>query len=195
MFFPVATKWNTTAIRRFVYLDFGSRKASPRDSTKMKVEHTGFYSRVQEKFLTSLTCFQTLHPRYAWVIITVFVSLWIRSPFLFSRVLFMSGFNVLLKHSYTLHVPFFAYSFFGSFSLTYNGNNNNNNNNNNNLIYRCFSTEPIALYNSEWSRKVSNIRILKKRNNEWFLQFKEISKKVRLKSGFKRFCWLAKFYT
>ena len=117
----------------------------------------------------------------------------IRSPFSHTRVLFMSGCNVLLKHSYTLHVPFFAYSFFGSFSLTYNGNNNNNNNNN--LIYRCFSTEPIALYNSEWSRKVSNIRSLKKRNNEWFLQFKEISKKVRLKSGFKRFCWLAKFYT
>ena len=177
---------------RFVYLYFGSRKASPRDSTKMKVEYTGFYSRVQEKFLTPLTCFQTLHPRCAWVITTIFVSLSIRSPFSHTRVLFMSFCNVLLKHSYTLHVPFFAYSFFGSFSLTYNGNNNNNNNN---LIYRCFSTEPIALYNSEWSRKVSNIRSLKKRNNEWFLQFKEISKKVRLKSGFKRFYWLAKFYT
>ena len=34
--------------RRFVYLVFGLRKASPRDSTKVKVEHAGFLSSVQE---------------------------------------------------------------------------------------------------------------------------------------------------
>ena len=28
----------------FVYLFFGLRKVSPRDSTKVKVEHAGFYS-------------------------------------------------------------------------------------------------------------------------------------------------------
>ena len=74
---PAATKWNTAAIKillLFVYLVFGLRKATIRDATKVKVEITGLYSRVQEMFLTSLTRFQELHPKWAWVIITVFVS-------------------------------------------------------------------------------------------------------------------------
>ena len=47
----------------FVNMVLGSRKALSRESTKAKVENAGFYSRVQEKFLTSLTRFHDLHPR------------------------------------------------------------------------------------------------------------------------------------
>ena len=39
-----------------------------------KVEHASFYSRVQEKFLTSLRRFQELYSRWARTIFTVFVS-------------------------------------------------------------------------------------------------------------------------
>ena len=34
----------------FVYLVFGSKKASPRNSTKVKVEQTGFSQQNTEKF-------------------------------------------------------------------------------------------------------------------------------------------------
>ena len=47
----------------FVYLVFRLRKATPRDSTKVSFEQAGFYSRVQERFLTSLARFEELHPR------------------------------------------------------------------------------------------------------------------------------------
>ena len=80
---PAATKWNTAATKRdssvirscFVY--FGLTWGKLRNgiiSTKVKVEHAWFYSRVQETFFTSLNLFQALHTRWAWVIITVFVS-------------------------------------------------------------------------------------------------------------------------
>ena len=55
---PVIRSW-------FAYFILGLRKASQRNSTKLKVEHGGFYSRVREKFLTSLTRFQELHPWWA----------------------------------------------------------------------------------------------------------------------------------
>ena len=49
----------------------------------------------------------------------------------------------------------------------------------------------------QWIIKKTKLhkKSLKKSNTQWFLQFKVISKKVRLKSGLKRFCWLATFYT
>ena len=72
-----AIKWNKVAIKTLLlfeagllYLVLGWRKLRQGISTKVKV--AGFYSRVQEKFLTSLSRFQKLPPRSAWVIITVF---------------------------------------------------------------------------------------------------------------------------
>ena len=67
---PVIRSW-------FAYLILGLRKALPRNSTKVKVEHGGFYSRVREKFLTSLTRFQELHPRWTGgAQLSEFVYLW-----------------------------------------------------------------------------------------------------------------------
>ena len=59
----------------FVYLVFRLRKATPLDSTKVNVEHAGFRSRVQERFLITslmmhvLFCFFV----FVWLFLVVVV--------------------------------------------------------------------------------------------------------------------------
>ena len=84
--FYCATKRNTAAIKIVLLFESGVYTwflgwGSPRDSTKVKVEHVGFYSRVQETSPTSLFRFQELRPRWAWVIITVFVLSYPMNPY------------------------------------------------------------------------------------------------------------------
>ena len=67
-----ATKWNTAAIK--ILLGFWAEEIFA-----MEFNESWIYSLLQQstgKVLTSITCFQQLHPMWAWVIFTSFVSFW-----------------------------------------------------------------------------------------------------------------------
>ena len=67
-----ATKWNTAAIK--ILLGFWAEEIFA-----MEFIESWIYSLLQQstgKVLTSITCFQQLHPMWAWVIFTSFVSFW-----------------------------------------------------------------------------------------------------------------------
>ena len=80
---PAATNWNTAAIKilllfeaAILFIWFGLTKASPATGSerKWKLNMHIFTAEYRKSFFTCLNRFQELHTRWAWVIITVFVS-------------------------------------------------------------------------------------------------------------------------